>query len=191
MTEATLKNLNKKLKPVWAYNRVMEKSELRKQLKFKRLEMTEAERTVKSREIVESLKSITDWSQVKNFHYFEPIAGLMEPDISGLVTYLEDTYPDMKLFTPRLIGKDWDLVAVKGGEAPAEFDAVLVPMLGFDSELNRIGYGGGYYDKFLASQSSTNKIGVCFEIGKVDKIPTESHDIQLNVIITEVDSYSR
>jgi len=63
-------------------------------------------------------------------------------------------------------------------------------MLGFDKTLNRIGYGGGYYDKFLANQPDAQKIGVCFEQGKVEHIPAEPHDIPLDIIITEEKVYS-
>jgi 5-formyltetrahydrofolate cyclo-ligase len=166
------------------------KQQLRQDLKQARLEMTEADRTVKSRQIIENLKQATDWSQVKTMHYFEPLRRLMEPDISGFITHLEDNYPDLKLFTPRLIGNEWDLVAVRGGQIPDKFDVVIVPMLGFDESLQRIGYGGGYYDKFLATQSQAQKIGVCFETGRVEGIPAEPYDIPLNQIITEKNTYS-
>src|SRR5947209_4718589 len=98
------------------------KAKLRKQLKQARLELTNAEHTIKSREIVDRLKQAADWSQIKTLHYFEPILELLEPDISGLLTFLEDNFPDIKLFTPRKIGAEWDLVAAKGGEVPTEFD---------------------------------------------------------------------
>ncbi len=166
------------------------KTELRPQLKQARLELTDAEHTVKSREIVEKLKAVTDWSQVKSLQYFEPLQELLEPDTSDLITYLEDNYPELKLFTPRLISSKWELVAAKGGEAPSEFDVIIVPMLGFDPvSLHRIGYGGGYYDKFLATQPRAQKIGVCFELGKVKSLPTEPHDMSLDEIITENDTY--
>jgi len=161
------------------------KSDVRKRLKRARLELTDAEHTLKSRAIVANLKEVTDWSRVKTLHYFEPLRELVEPDISGFITYLEDTYPDLKLFTPRVIDKKWELVAPRGGEVPDEFDAVLVPMLGFNAALNRIGYGGGYYDMFLATQPNARKIGVCFEIGHTVHIPTEPHDIPLDIIVTD------
>jgi 5-formyltetrahydrofolate cyclo-ligase len=161
------------------------KSEMRARLKRARLELTDAEWTINSRAIVENLKQAADWSQVKTLHYFEPLRQPMEPDINEFITYLEDNYPGLKLFTPRLIDKKWQLVAAKGGQEPAEFDAVIVPMLGFDGQLNRIGYGGGYYDKFLATQARAKKIGVCFELGRVDQLPTEPHDIPLDLIVTE------
>jgi 5-formyltetrahydrofolate cyclo-ligase len=168
----------------------VEKAALRAHLKQLRLEMTDAERTLKSRTIVEHLKKVTDWSDVKTLHYFEPIKRLMEPDISGLITYLEDNYPNLKMFTPRKIGKEWDLISVRGGEAPDKFDVILVPMLGFDDKLNRIGYGGGYYDRLLATQPGAQKIGVCIENGKVGQVPTEDHDVRLDSVVTEAQIYS-
>jgi 5,10-methenyltetrahydrofolate synthetase len=64
-------------------------------------------------------------------------------------------------------------------------------MLGFDPKtLHRIGYGGGYYDKFLAGQPEAKKVGVCYEAGKTGQIPMESHDIALDMVVTENQVYS-
>ncbi len=166
-----------------------DKAELRRLLKQTRMEISDAERTLKSRAINERLKKALGWSGVKTLHYFEPIKQLMEPDISGLITYLEDNYPGLKLFTPRLISGAWQLVAARGGTPPTEFEVVIVPMLGFDKNLHRIGYGGGYYDKFLATQPQAKKIGVCLEAGKLDYIPSELHDVALDAVITETQTY--
>jgi 5-formyltetrahydrofolate cyclo-ligase len=152
--------------------------------------MSESERTVKSRQIVGRLKEATDWSKVKTVHYFEPIARLMEPDTSDFVTWLEDTYPDIQLFTPRKIGDKWEMISIQDQPGPKQFDVVIVPALGFDPKtLHRIGYGGGYYDKFLITQPKAKKIGVCFEAGKVDKIPAEFYDVPLDLVITEQQVY--
>jgi 5-formyltetrahydrofolate cyclo-ligase len=167
-----------------------DKVELRRQLRQTRLELSDGERTLKSREIVKRLKSFTDWPQIKSLHYFEPIRELMEPDIRDFITGLEDDYPDLQLFIPRLIGDTWELVSVRGGVPPAAFDTVIVPMLGFDPQtLHRIGYGGGYYDKFLATQPRARKIGVCYETGKTSGIPADPHDVSLNIVVTETKTY--
>lgn len=63
-------------------------------------------------------------------------------------------------------------------------DLIIVPGLGFDNKLNRLGFGMGYYDKFL-SQEDIYKIGLCFDEQIVDSIPTESHDIKMDMIITK------
>jgi 5,10-methenyltetrahydrofolate synthetase len=67
-----------------------------------------------------------------------------------------------------------------------------VPLLGFDTKtLHRIGYGGGYYDRFLATQSQSLKIGICFEQGKLAELPADRHDIPLDTVITETAVYKK
>ncbi len=167
-----------------------DKAELRRGLKKARLEMGDAEHTLKSREITRSLKDLVDWSKVKTVHYFEPIGELLEVDISGLVTDLEDNFSDVQLFAPRLIGKEWQMISLKPTVPPEQFDVIIVPMLGFDPKtLHRIGYGGGYYDKLLASQPDAQKIGVCFEAGMTEHVPAEPHDIAVDKIVTETGTY--
>jgi 5-formyltetrahydrofolate cyclo-ligase len=162
----------------------MDKAALRQQLKARRLSLTTAEHTVKSREIVEKLKSLTDWQSLKTVHCFEPFKELMEPDISGFMTYLEGL--GIEVFVPRKIDGEWEMISTQKEAAPGQYDAVIVPMLGFDASLHRLGYGGGYYDKFLATQPGAKKIGVCFEVGRLEALPAEPHDIPLDVIVTEV-----
>ena len=64
-------------------------------------------------------------------------------------------------------------------------DCIIVPGLLFDKEGNRLGYGGGYYDKYLANKN-LYKIGICFSNFLVNKIKTEEHDIKMDLIICEV-----
>ena len=64
-------------------------------------------------------------------------------------------------------------------------DLVLVPGIAFDNEGHRIGYGFGYYDKFLKKVPKAVKIGLCFDFQIVDKIPHEEHDVAVDFVITE------
>lgn len=63
-------------------------------------------------------------------------------------------------------------------------DLTLVPGLTFDKSKNRIGYGGGYYDKFLAN-SKTTSLGLFASPFESIEIPTEEYDIALDYILTE------
>lgn len=65
-----------------------------------------------------------------------------------------------------------------------QFDAILVPLLGFNDKGYRLGHGGGWYDKFLPSQLRALKIGVGHESMLVDFEP-ENHDVPMDIIITE------
>lgn len=64
-------------------------------------------------------------------------------------------------------------------------DIVLVPGIAFDKEGHRIGYGFGYYDKFLKKVPKAVKIGLCFDFQVVEKIPHEEHDVPVDMIVTE------
>lgn len=64
-----------------------------------------------------------------------------------------------------------------------DLDIVLVPMLGGDVHGNRLGYGKGYYDRFL-KQVHCPKVGLLFDCCLVDEIPTEDHDVVLDYIVT-------
>jgi 5-formyltetrahydrofolate cyclo-ligase len=68
-------------------------------------------------------------------------------------------------------------------------DIILVPLLAFDSQNNRLGYGKGYYDIFLNKYLKKNKniitIGVAFSFQKYNKLPVSNFDVSLNFILTE------
>ena len=69
---------------------------------------------------------------------------------------------------------------------PEEIDVIVCPVVAFDSECNRLGYGGGYYDRFLPRMSpSALKLGVAFACQQVEEIPRDPHDIPLDCIVTE------
>ena len=157
---------------------------MRKQLLSARLALTPAERAAKSSKIVQTLANeFTGWSDVKTIHCFEPIESLGEVDARP---FIELARQQCSAFTSRKLNGKWQVCPVEGNDhVPETFDLIVVPMLGFDESLHRLGYGGGYYDKFLASQPNAYKVGVCFEIGKVDKLPIEPHDIKLERIFTE------
>jgi len=65
---------------------------------------------------------------------------------------------------------------------------IIVPMLAFDSNLNRLGYGGGFYDRFIQKiekQDICVKIGLALSCQKINKVPVDKHDKKMDFIITE------
>ncbi len=67
-------------------------------------------------------------------------------------------------------------------------EVLLIPLLAFDKELNRLGYGGGFYDRYLSNVPNNKKIikiGLGFSFQKIDKLPTSQHDKKLDYVITE------
>lgn len=68
--------------------------------------------------------------------------------------------------------------------APELIEVAVLPGVAFDLEGWRLGYGGGYYDRFLA-RSSALRVGLAFEAQIVEKTPQELHDQRVDVIVTE------
>jgi len=67
-----------------------------------------------------------------------------------------------------------------------DVDIVIIPGAGFDVTGNRIGYGGGYYDRLLSGlQKRTPVIATAYEAHVVDSIPSEPHDIRVQMIVTD------
>ncbi|MEE5989063.1 MAG: 5-formyltetrahydrofolate cyclo-ligase [Lachnospiraceae bacterium] len=66
---------------------------------------------------------------------------------------------------------------------------IICPGLGFGMDGSRIGYGRGYYDRFLSANPDIYKIGVCFEIQFSDTVPHGEEDLPMDEVITEKHSY--
>ena len=65
-------------------------------------------------------------------------------------------------------------------------DVVIVPAVAYDKNCYRLGYGGGFYDRFLENlRDDAVTIGIAFDLQIFDKVPKEPHDAQLDYIVTE------
>ncbi len=63
-------------------------------------------------------------------------------------------------------------------------DIIIVPGLAFDMDKSRLGYGGGYYDNYLKDKSIT-KAAICFKEQIIEHVPSQAHDIKMDIIITD------
>lgn len=80
----------------------------------------------------------------------------------------------------------WDVVE------PGELDLIIVPMLGFAPDLNRVGYGAGFYDEVLQRfRPPALALGVAFELQALPSLPSESHDQRCDLIVTERGQYGQ
>lgn len=79
----------------------------------------------------------------------------------------------------------WNIPIPAVGEAVLP-DTLIAPLVGFDQQGFRLGYGGGYYDRTLAAMTEkAHVIGVGFELGRLPTIYPQPHDVQMNYIVTE------
>lgn len=63
-------------------------------------------------------------------------------------------------------------------------DVTIVPGLAFTRTGQRLGQGGGYYDRYLAQHPATHKIGLCFNEQLADELPSDEHDINMDEVVT-------
>lgn len=75
--------------------------------------------------------------------------------------------------------------------APEELGAVLVPCVGFDASLGRLGHGGGYYDRYLRRCPQAAAILTAFEAQRLEHVPRERHDLSFSVLVTEAGVFRR
>jgi 5-formyltetrahydrofolate cyclo-ligase len=105
---------------------------------------------------------------------------IVKQDISLRLSYLKD----LSVLIPSTFG----VPEPTGNEIPAEagdVDTIILPMLGFDRSGGRLGYGAGYYDRFLAKNQKIKRIGIAFGCQEAEKLPVDENDIHMNYIVTE------
>lgn len=190
------------------------KKELRKQLNTRRKALTPQEVQQKSQAIFSHWeKAFASRASQPGFaiHIFQSIRERCEPDTSFFFDYLHTTCPHTRIVIPVVepaadklihvaLAADMQMVVNRWGipEPLAPWkpvaakvpDMVLVPLLGFDEQGQRLGYGKGHYDRFLAcTRPECLRIGIAFELSRLPALPAEPHDIPLDAVVTEQGVY--
>jgi len=70
---------------------------------------------------------------------------------------------------------------------PVAPDVIIAPMLGFDRAMNRLGQGGGYYDRAFARYPEALRVGLAWSVQEQDALPADPWDLPLDIILTEVE----
>jgi 5-formyltetrahydrofolate cyclo-ligase len=105
---------------------------------------------------------------------------IVKEDVSLRLSFLKDL--------SSLIPSTFGVPEPIGSEIPASgdvVDTIILPMHGFDRTGRRIGYGAGYYDRFLAKNRKLRKIGIAFSCQEYENLPVDENDIPMDCIITE------
>ena len=185
----------------------MEKSAIRRAMKLRRAGVASGEKAAAEADVFEKLKALTcAGGPIDPFRCDSPVAVYLaspaEICIDSYVMYLIGE--GVKTVAPRWNGVSYDLALLKGldggcvrrgpmgirepadaATVPArEVCAWIIPGLAFTPGGKRLGYGGGWYDRFLASApESAVKIGVAYQFQMVADLPDEPHDIPLTRIV--------
>ena len=184
----------------------MTKAEIRKQAAVQRKGLSNAQVEAYSRALLGHF-SLLDFSLVRTVHVFLPIAEKKEPNTFLLIDWLALHHPEIRIIVPKAdfetalmqnyvytgrpgLEKNFYniLEPAKGELHTGEVDMVLVPMLAFDRQGYRAGYGKGFYDRFLGGLGA-QKIGLSF-FGPVERIDdVNTHDVSLDCCITPEQVY--
>lgn len=187
----------------------MTKSALRKIFREKRNALSPAEIDKMNDLILLQFQKVS-LPYVDVVHSYIASETLKEPDTSLILRYLEFRNPQLKIVAPKIdvttlrmthyhiTSYDQLERNIYGIEEPAsglliepkDIDLVLIPMLGFNRNGHRVGYGKGYYDRFLADcRSDTLKAGISFfePVESIDD--TNAHDVTLDFCVTPMTIY--
>lgn len=183
----------------------MNKASIRKTFLERRKNLSRSQYWNLNGKIVEQIAHI-NWSQFKVVHLFMPITDNKEIDTFSILEYFKEHEPDLKVVIPRtnfekmemenilfdpvytILGRNkYGIPEPIHGRviSSQNIDAVIMPLLAFDLEGNRVGYGQGFYDRFLSGcRPDTRKIGLSFfePVEKVEDV--NEFDKPLDACIT-------
>ncbi len=147
--------------------------------------------------ILNTLAGTSEFRQARSVAFYYAL-----PDEVQTARFLNEWYCKKQLFLPVIKGDDIYFELFEGDQhlrsgslgipepilkeknKNPELDLIVIPGVAFDRQLNRMGRGKGYYDRFL-DQTTAHKTGICFGFQLFDQIPAASFDIKMDRIITE------
>lgn len=180
---------------------IMNKNEIRKLLKNKRLNLSKDEVLAKSKQIKNRLFKIDDYKKAKNILFYVSYDGEVFTHDA-----IKESFIDKKVVVPISNKEDYSLILSKLNsfedlvEGPYgilepkkekikeisfdEIDLIIIPGIVFDLKGNRIGHGKGFYDRLLKN-TKVPIIALAFEFQIIGKIRVDEHDKPVDIIITE------
>lgn len=182
----------------------MSKNEIRNHIRQQRRNQSPSIIQRKSKAIWESLSSLQEFNRAGTIAFYVPIAREGEVDTIPMIE--ESLSLDKRICVPRVAKNfgleffeirsmkdlnegNFGILEPAGGSKilPQAIDMVIVPGIAFDKSGNRVGFGKGYYDKFLSKmEDETQIIALAFDFQIIDGIPSSKNDVRVHKIITEI-----
>ena len=175
----------------------MTKQELRAAIRTQKRAMTLTQIEEKSAALAEQLFATEQYRQAKTLYGYLPYNQEVRT-----VPILEQALRDGKrVAVPKVYGdemrflyiEDLSLVEkssfgipepIADGPVAMEEDAlILMPGLAFDPRGNRMGYGGGYYDKYLQAQPNHPTVALCYDFQMLPQLDTQDHDVPVDLVL--------
>ena len=185
---------------------IEQKKILRKEMRSKRTELNEEDRKIASHKIISRLIADINYKNSTTI-----MAYVSMPEEIQLNELFDDAFENKKILAvPLIVGRgtmrpvflpsmdslvvgDFGILTVRQDQRSfVEFDdidCVIVPGAAFDRNGNRLGLGGGYYDRFLKRVPQAKRIALAFNFELFDKIPVAEYDTKMDIIITEDETF--
>ena len=158
--------------------------------------LSEMEKESAAEEVFSQLEKTAAFMMADNILMYHSL-----PDELSTIRFLKKWHDRKRFFLPRVNGVNLDLLPYEEsrlelgsfhieeptGEDYADVDDIelmIIPAVAFDRKGNRLGRGKGFYDRLLAT-SKAMKIGVGYEFQLFDSIPSEPHDVAMDMVITQ------
>lgn len=155
---------------------LLTKAEARKMIKIRLANLDNEDYSARSAAVYERAASFLSGrksaNELKNVLLYQASPAWREVDLSGLAR----DFPVVK----------FDSVPIDANAKmpEADYDIIFVPLYGFNDDNFRLGHGSGWYDRFLSHESHALKVGIGFEINRIN-FEIDFHDIAMDKIITD------
>lgn len=183
-----------------------EKNVIRKRMKQLRADMTRTERFEKSMRIFEQLITVLEFKRADRIYTYVS----MDNEIDTIMFIDYSLSLEKRVFVPRVSGKDMEFYEISdiselnpgymgiyepdiNGKEPdySRTGFMCMPGLAFDRSYNRIGYGGGFYDRYLSVENKLYKAALAYEAQLLESIPAQDGDVRPDMIVTEENIYRK
>ena len=176
----------------------MTKNEIREKMRCARKEISATEREEKSLGAAAALLGTSEYRDAESVMLYFPLGNEVDTAAIAERAHAERKrvlYPVTDeasgIITPIEVSKEsvferggFGIKEPKGEVYGGKIELIVVPGVAFDREGGRLGFGKGCYDGFLAGVDAT-KVGLCYDMQLTDKLPTEEHDVRMDMIVTE------
>lgn len=175
----------------------MDKKALRSAMRAQKRAMTEEEIQLRSQKLAEKFFGTDAYRNAKTIYGYLPYNQevrttpmLQQALLDGKRVAVPKVYGDEMKFIYltdlSLVEKGYSGIPepiADGPEGDDETALVLMPGMAFDPQGHRIGYGGGFYDKFLAQEPDHPTLALCYDFQMFDRLETEEFDIPVDTVI--------
>lgn len=180
--------------PYWQKKK--QKQEMRALLEEKRRILTKEQVDEQSQLIIGRLTALPEFAEAETVLVYYPIRNevnvrmLLEEYQDKKIMLLPVTKRHHRLELRKYQGRDnlrrgrYGIPEPQGEAYKKKVDLVVVPGVGFDPEMHRLGRGGGYYDSFLGSCPRALKVAVAYEFQVVHEVPASFRDKKVDIIVT-------